>query len=1207
MQQFSELFKEYDNKKYSDTDDESVKDISKRISKLKNDNKWKEYNNTDFIPYPQINEDHFHRGLNAKTEISRNKMSSIDKNPCNKSTFELTKNQKFLRSFMSNETPYNGILLYHGVGVGKCFAKDTQILMFNGKFCNVQDINVGDVIMGDDNTERNVLTTIKGYGKMYKIIPSLGMPFTVNKDHILCLVYNSGTKVDMSVKQYLSLDIEHRRKYKGYRASNIMHTIYDEEYKKSHLHAKPIYERCNEIISALKYHSKISYNDRYLYLPYNYELYNALLSIGISCHVKGDIMYLFGKSLIKFKSYIHDDVNPDIFKLDLTFDFDILECPQDSYFGFSVDGNHRFVIQDYIVTHNSCSAITIAENYDFNKRPVVLLPSSLMGNFRLQVYDKSKGYNQCTGNKYNSISDGEKVAASKYDLYGYLQFANKVDNLKKNTSTHYRYVQKIKNEFSNRVFIIDEAHNTRSDDKSNIEKNIPPVLRDVLKYSINVKLILLTATPMYNSVTEIIWLLNLLLLNDKRTPLSISDVFDKDGHITENGMEILREKSRGYISYLRTENPYAFPVRLPGVSRKHSISLLPPNIDKNGIEIEKDERLKYTDDLPIVYSKMHEKHASYMQQLTSSENRNNFSTAIIEEGNVFSKASKDAKLQDYAPKIATILEYVKNAEGIVFIYSLFIERGVKVIVKALEQAGYSKYVEGSKNKNSYIALTGEKELSGNNDKEIQIARSYENRNGDLIKVIVGSSVVAEGVDFKNIREIHILEPWYHLNKLDQIIGRGSRFCSHIDLPEEERNVSVYLHCLRYPNETKKYIQETIDEYVYRTAQYKMDEIKKVNTILQENAIDCNLNIDALNYIPSKERTLRTSQGKIIKYNYSQKSSKMKCLYKDDRSISDDSTLSKSFFVEDIAEVKNKIGLFYNDTNVSYTFKEITNKLKNVDEEIVIYALHDMLINRYPINDDKGYLIYRSNMYIYNPNHGKKVTYSDIKNKPYKKRLVFISEADEVDEPVINKKKTNLKLTDVNVDIEGEFDRIVSLLSINPKKFRKSILDYIFERITDFEQITTLCKSPQLEKDYKESMQRCHILLDSSMKYIRDIHNGNIYTFHNNDYVEANSYDLQSLKVDDKPVVNAKSKLIHNKKKGVIQYKLVEKSNPNGYECVGTTTLTKKLMLEKISELDLELNVSKLTKDKLCILHEILQRYYKKDEFAGIYKSSIKIS
>ena len=76
------------------------------------------------------------------------------------------------------------------------------------------------------------------------------------------------------------------------------------------------------------------------------------------------------------------------------------------------------------------------------------------------------------------------------------------------------------------------------------------------------KLVLLSATPMYDNSTEIIFILNLMLMNDKRPLIKSKDVFDAKGNLTLDGRDILIKKSRGYISYLRGENILKFPKRL---------------------------------------------------------------------------------------------------------------------------------------------------------------------------------------------------------------------------------------------------------------------------------------------------------------------------------------------------------------------------------------------------------------------------------------------------------------------------------------------------------------------------------------------------------------------------------------------------------------------------------------------------------------------
>ena len=72
-------------------------------------------------------------------------------------------------------------------GVG-CFAKDTKVLMYDGKTKKIQDIQVGDIVMGDDSTPRNVLKLYRGHSDMYEIVPEKGDPFTVNGDHDLAVI-----------------------------------------------------------------------------------------------------------------------------------------------------------------------------------------------------------------------------------------------------------------------------------------------------------------------------------------------------------------------------------------------------------------------------------------------------------------------------------------------------------------------------------------------------------------------------------------------------------------------------------------------------------------------------------------------------------------------------------------------------------------------------------------------------------------------------------------------------------------------------------------------------------------------------------------------------------------------------------------------------------------------------------------------------------
>ena len=95
--------------------------------------------------------------------------------------------QDFIRHYFTPESPVKGMLLWNSVGTGKCHAKDTPILMYDGSIKMVQDIQVGEVLMGDDSTPRTVLSLAQGQDELYDINPIKGDKYTVNSEHILCL------------------------------------------------------------------------------------------------------------------------------------------------------------------------------------------------------------------------------------------------------------------------------------------------------------------------------------------------------------------------------------------------------------------------------------------------------------------------------------------------------------------------------------------------------------------------------------------------------------------------------------------------------------------------------------------------------------------------------------------------------------------------------------------------------------------------------------------------------------------------------------------------------------------------------------------------------------------------------------------------------------------------------------------------------------
>ena len=118
-----------------------------------------------------------------------------------------------VKKFMKHAKKHNAGLIEIFCGAGKCLAKGTKVMLVNGRIKKVENIKVGDTLMGDDSTPRTVLSLTRGREMMYDIIPTKGDTYTVNESHILSLKCSStyskkfkkGQIVDICVKDYLNL------------------------------------------------------------------------------------------------------------------------------------------------------------------------------------------------------------------------------------------------------------------------------------------------------------------------------------------------------------------------------------------------------------------------------------------------------------------------------------------------------------------------------------------------------------------------------------------------------------------------------------------------------------------------------------------------------------------------------------------------------------------------------------------------------------------------------------------------------------------------------------------------------------------------------------------------------------------------------------------------------------------------------------------
>lgn len=124
---------------------------------------------------------------------------------------EWSKYQKDVFSMIENTN--NSLVINAVAGSGKCLGRDDGILMYDGTIKKVQDIKVGDILMGDDSTPRTVLSTTRGFGNLKRVVPKKGKSFVCNDVHVLTVdFYNHGEHeiLDLSIDE-----IEQSRRYKN--------------------------------------------------------------------------------------------------------------------------------------------------------------------------------------------------------------------------------------------------------------------------------------------------------------------------------------------------------------------------------------------------------------------------------------------------------------------------------------------------------------------------------------------------------------------------------------------------------------------------------------------------------------------------------------------------------------------------------------------------------------------------------------------------------------------------------------------------------------------------------------------------------------------------------------------------------------------------------------------------------------------------------
>jgi DNA polymerase III delta prime subunit len=771
------------------------------------------------------------------------------------------------------------------------------------------------------------------------------------------------------------------------------------------------------------------------------------------------------------------------------------------------------------------TAIRVAEQFKdqvkkYNTKIYVLVPGpNTRENFKKELltttgetYLKNKeALNQMTKNDIEKEKKNAIYSALQYyKILSYKTFYKKVlgekivekkivgdskikSSYRKNTEGEYEreiVVDRINN-MNNAILIVDEAHNISGNEYGE-------ALKKIIKNSENLRVILLTATPMINLADEIVDLLNFIRpLNDQ---IQRDKIFTSEKNyamkIKPGGLEYLKNKAVGYISFYRGSIPFTFAKRVEKGVIPNGMLFTPvikcfmepfqyktylettTNVDDTldrassaasnfvfpGLSEDKNKLVGYysTEGMKTVISQIKtdgDKLRLLIKKLINDASDNKISDAekenIIfenEKNNITGLILNLKYIKLFSVKFYNILTRLnklvidKKGPATAFVYSNLVKAGgMELFAETLLQNGYLEYQDDTRNYDikdetidyktgltysefkkkklsdfrpaTFILVTGGSDDAGEDIPEIkqkiiqEVFNSPNNTDGKMIKFVLGSRVMNEGVTLKNVKEVHIIDVFFNIPKAEQVIGRAIRMCVHEDVINDDYKypqVNVYRYVVALSNKNKNDL--STDELLYQKAEIKYLTVKEVERALKEVSIDCPLLLHA-NMFPEELKeysncvypTLENvASGKQIcpalcdfkKCNLKCDSHKINEAYWDAKKNSykklDKNEINYNTFNDDLAKyeislIKNRIKDLYRFKHV-YMYDEIIVEIKKsfiqhqaelFEDYFLDQALEDMMpktendFNNYKdtIYDKYnrgGYLIQRGKYFIFQP-------------------------------------------------------------------------------------------------------------------------------------------------------------------------------------------------------------------------------------------------
>ena len=513
------------------------------------------------------------------------------------------------------------------------------------------------------------------------------------------------------------------------------------------------------------------------------------------------------------------------------------------------------------------TSISIAEEFRKLGRDIIILSAkSLQNNYKKEIKNYLNMQLNNNTDLTNELPDNEIekiISQYKFVTSNAKNMIQSLDSKLESFVTKYKDTSDDNTSINleNKIIIIDEAHNLFNSIVNG--SKIANEFYEIIMNTKNIKLIFLTGTPIINNPFEISVAFNMLYGKIKNkmigkenkkeyytilpeyysdfqkyfVDLNLNNIKNEDklknrifglvsyyGDMYTNLVKTIKED----IKQLKSKENY--PDRLPIKIEIKEMSLL-QNIEYiKARDIEKKETLK-----SYGGSIVKEKNVASTSYRIKSRQLSNIYIPDIQELTLYN-------FNKYSPKMVSIYNNItsNHKNQISLVYNTFLDSGLSAFIKLLELNGFTNYSDSNsdskKDKKSYAMFSGQ-QTSEEKENIIKICNSNENKNGDLISILLISKSGAEGLDLKNIRSVHIMEPYWNYSLIEQIIARAVRYKSHILLPKDEQNVQTYIYLSDY---NKDYLKKEKEKMKDDSENAKLKKKKKSSELKLELTTDMNM-------------------------------------------------------------------------------------------------------------------------------------------------------------------------------------------------------------------------------------------------------------------------------------------------------------------------------------------------------------------------------